>query len=253
MPTEAQSPSGAAAPSIDLPAALVDTKIVFYRDKGSPPRAFMIDPDGSNEIPMSPHGLQPGIWSRDGTRLLAAAVAPSAPGEDGWMRPAMVNADGSGFEIRDAYPGRKLNLVPVGWSSDEARIFVESGYDAADPSDIGLFSVRASDGGDLRSIVRPPPGDAAAGIAGTGCARPDFDHIAPDGSKLLVNRDSLVDGCGTLLLYNADGSGGKRLNPEGTLAVDLEFGDFLERPRLSEAFSPDGTRIAFTEYVTAAD
>jgi len=55
MPTEAQSPSGAAAPSIDLPAALVDTKIVFYRDKGSPPRAFMIDPDVSNEIPMSPH------------------------------------------------------------------------------------------------------------------------------------------------------------------------------------------------------
>ena len=91
-----------------------------------------------------------------------------------------------------------------------------------------------------------PPGDAAAGIAGTDCARPDFDHVSPDGSKLLINRDSLVDGCGTLLLLGADGGGALRLNPEGTVAVDLEFGDFLERPRFSEAFSPDGSRIAFT-------
>ena len=169
------------------------------------------------------------------------------------MRPTMINADGSGFAVLDAYPGRKLNLVPVGWSSDETRIFVESGYDAVDLDDIGLFSVRASDGGDLRSVVPSPPGDAAAGIAGTDCARPDLDHVSPDGSKLLINRDSLVDGCGTLLLFGADGSGALRLNPEGTLAVDLEFGDFAERGRFSEAFSPDGSRIAFTAHVTAAD
>ena len=145
-----------------------------------------------------------------------------------------------------------MNLVPVGWSSDEARIFVYSGYDAVDLDDIGLFSVRASDGGDLTSVVPSPPGDAAAGIAGTGCARPDFVHVSPNGAKLLINRDSL-DGCGTLLLLDADGSKAIRLNPEGTVAVDLEFGDFLERPQFSEAFSPDGSEIAFTAYVTAAN
>ena len=250
-PTEAASPSDSGAPSDGIPEALVGTKIVFYRDEGWLPAAYMIDPDGSNEIALSPGGLQPGIWSKDGQRLLVAALAPPAPNDDSWLRPAMVNAEGSGFAVLDAYPGRKMNLVPVGWSADETRIFVISGYDAVDLDDIGLFSVRASDGGDLTAVVPSPPGDAAAGIAGD-CPRPDFVHVSPAGSKLLVNRVSL-DRCGSLLLLRADGSGAIRLNPEGTIPVDLEFGDFLERPRLSEAFSADGSRIAFTAFVTAAD
>jgi hypothetical protein len=262
LPTDPTSPSSrpidvatgppSPAPTSGLPAALVGTKIVFLRDEGWPPLAYSIDPDGSNEVALPAGGLQPGIWSKDGTRLLVPALQPATPNADGWVRPVVVSADGSSVTMLDAYPGRKMNLVPVGWSSDETRIFVYSGYDAVDLEDIGLFSVRTSDGGDLTSVVPSPPGDAEAGIAGTGCARPDFVHVSPDGAMLLINRDSL-DGCGTLLLLDADGSKAIRLNPDGTVAVDLEFGDFLERPRFSEAFSPDGSDIAFTAYVTAAD
>jgi dipeptidyl aminopeptidase/acylaminoacyl peptidase len=251
-PTRVVARTPSSAPTVGAPAALVGTKIVFVRDEGWPPMAYSIDPDGSNEVALPVGGLQPGIWSRDGTRLLVPALQPAAPEADSWMRPVVVSADGSTATMLDADPARKVNLVPVGWSSDETRIFVYSGYDAADLDDIGLFSVRALDGGDLTSVVPSPPGDAAAGIAGTGCARPDFVHVSPDGAKLLINRESL-DGCGNLLLLDADGSNAIRLNPDGTVAVDLEFGDFVERPRFSEAFSPDGSEIAFTAYVTAAD
>jgi Tol biopolymer transport system component len=217
----------------------------------------MIDPDGSNEIPLQPDGIQPGIWSRDVRQLVASVLVdakshPMAAG-DGWERPATMSTDGSGFKVLDAYPGRKLNLVAVGWSADESRIYVMSGYDAVDLGDIGLFSVRASDGGGLTSVVAPPPGDAASGIAGKSCSRPDAVQVSPDGSKLLVNRQTPRDVCGTLLVFTADGRGGVRLNPEGTIAEDIDFGDFLERGRISESWSHDGARIAFGAYVVSAD
>jgi Tol biopolymer transport system component len=55
------------------------------------------------------------------------------------------------------------------------------------------------------------------------------------------------------MLFDADGEHGLQLNPEGTVAVDLEFWDFLERGRISESWSSDGSRIAFGAYVLAAE
>jgi len=216
----------------------------------------MIDPDGSNEIRLPPGGIQPGVWSIDGTQLAVSVLVDAKShltSGDGWQRPATMNADGSAFKVLDSYPGRKLNLVPVGWSADASRIYVMSGYDAVDLADIGLFSVRASDGAGLTSVIAPPTGDAASGIAGTSCARPDAVQVSPDGSHLLVNRQTPHDVCGTDLVFNADGTGAVRLNPEGTIAVDLEFGDYLERGRFSESWSHDGARVAFGALVVSAD
>jgi WD40 repeat protein len=245
------------SPNSGLPAALAGTKIVFDRNDGSwLPGAFMIDPDGSTEIPLPVGGLQPGVWSPDRREIAVGVLvdAKSRPSnaDTAWMRPALVNADGSGFKVIDGVPGRKMNLVPVGWSADGTRIYVFSGFDAA-LADVGLFTVRASDGGDLRSVMPSHPEDVVSGRADESCARPDAVQLSPDGSHLLVNRQTPKDVCGTVLVFNKDGTDEVRLNPEGTIAVDLTIWDYLERGRISESWSHDGTRIAFGAAVVSAD
>jgi hypothetical protein len=259
-PSEASfsAPSPSPSPGNQIPAAVAGTRIVFYRQTNSwPPPAFEIDPDGSHEVELQDNGLQPGIWSHDG-RNLAISYLSHLPGQqpvDGvdWFRPAVVNSDGSGFKVLDGYLGRKLNLVPIGWSADQSRIYVMSGYDAANADDIGLFTVRSADGGRLTSVLQSPPGDVESGRADKSCARPDAVNVSPDGSRLLVNRISPGSGCGAIMLFDAVGRNGLQLNPVGTVAVDLEFWDFLERGRISEAWSSDGSRIAFGAYVLAAE
>ena len=252
------APSPPPPPDTQIPAALAGTRIVFYRQTDSwPPPAFMIGPDGSAEVELPDNGLQPGLWSHDGRELAISYLShePGKPPADGvdWFRPAIVASDGSGFKVLDGLPGRKMNLVSVGWSADASRVYVMSGYDAVDQKDIGLFSVRATDGGDLTSELKSPPGDVASGKAGTSCARPDSVNASPDGTKLLVNRISPGSDCGAVLLFDAHGGNEVHINPAGTVAVDLEFWDFLERGRISEGWSADGSRIAFGAYVVAAE
>ena len=109
-----------------------------------------------------------------------------------------------------------------------------------DPADVGLYTVRTSDGGDRSSVLMAPPGNK------------DSVQFSPDGSKLLVNRGlSEVDA--TLFLVNADGTGRQQLSPPGVIPVDLEFWGTEGGPRISEAWSPDGTVIAFAGGVKAVD
>lgn len=258
---ESQRPAATLAPSASssvpsptpagLSSALANSRIIFNRSDETSfiRRPFMIDPDGSDERALPAGGLQPGVWSPDGRQLVVGHLANS---DDAWVRPALVNADGSDFEVLDAYPHRKLNLVPIGWSPDQSRIYVFSGYDAADLADVGLFSVRASDGGDLTSMLPSAPKDTISGRAGASCARPDFVHPSPDGLNLLVNRES-VGACGTLFVVNVDGTDKRQLNPKGTTTVELEPWDYIERGGISEAWSPDGSQIAFGAFVTEAD
>ena len=63
-----------------------------------------------------------------------------------------MNADGSGFHLLDAYPDRKMHLNPLGWTPDGSRIYVYSGGEDVSAADMGLYTVRASDGEDLTRI-----------------------------------------------------------------------------------------------------
>jgi Tol biopolymer transport system component len=233
------------------------SKIIF--DRPDPAsflrRPFMIDPDGSDEHALPSGVLQPGVWSPDGRQLVVGHLALTANGQpksDAWVRPALGDGEGSEVRVLDAYPERQMNLVPIGWSADQSRIFVFSGYDAVDLADVGLFSVRSSDGGDLTSVLPSAPKDTLSGRAGASCARPDAVHLSPDGLKVLVNRES-VDACGRLLVVNVDGSGTRQVNPKGTATVEVEPWDFVERGGISETWSPDGSQIAFGAFVDKED
>src|ERR1044071_559200 len=109
-------------PSIPTPTmqpALAGSRIVFYRDDGTfPPPAYLIGPDGTGEAVLPRDGIRPGAWSPDGT-MLAGPQLSGAGGtvDEEWFRPAVMRPDGSGFLVLDAYPDRRLNLVPVGWSA----------------------------------------------------------------------------------------------------------------------------------------
>jgi dipeptidyl aminopeptidase/acylaminoacyl peptidase len=205
----------AVAPTVPAPPLGTAGKIIFSRRDGVtwPIPTFMIDPDGSHETALHDGGLLPGFWSPDGMRLAAPHLvtdqSPQPGAETEWIRPAVVNADGSGFKVLDAYPDRKMHLNPIAWSRDGSRIFVFSGSDAVDAASVGLYSVRSSDGGDLSSVLMAPPGNK------------DSVQFSPDGSKLLVNRWREVDPM--LFVINVDGTGRRQLNPPGVVPVDLEF------------------------------
>src|SRR5207237_6068883 len=106
---------------------------VFYRtdDARSTNSPFIIDADGTHETALHDGGLMPGIWSPGGCKLLVSHLvedpSPLPGAEPAWIRPAVVNADGSGFEVPDAYPDRKMHLAPVGWSPDGSRVLAVSG------------------------------------------------------------------------------------------------------------------------------
>ena len=210
----------------------INGKIVFYRtdDARSTNTPFMINPDGSHETEMHDGGLVPGVWSPDGRKLLVQHLVtdpvPTPGAETRWIRPATVNADGSGFRLLDAYPDRKMQLAPIGWSSD-GRILLSSGGEDVDPADRGLYSARSSDGGDLTRILALPPGHN------------DIFVVSPDRTKILVNR-STTDDDRALFVINADGTGQNEVSPPGLIPANLEFYDGT-----SAAWSPVGPRIAF--------
>jgi Tol biopolymer transport system component len=215
---------------------------VFYRPDGVtwPHPAFMIDPDGSHETALHDGGILPGVWSPDGSRLVVPHEvtdrSPVPGAEPEWIRPALVNTDGSGFTVLDSYPDRNMHLLPVAWSADGARIFVFSGVDAVSHADHGLYTVRASDGGDLTSILPTAPGEK------------DFIHLSPDGSKFLVRRE-LNGSDAIVLVMGADRRNVHQLSSPDMVAIDLDgFWFNFDGPLPSEGWSPDGTAVAFTAF-----
>jgi len=169
------------------------------------------------------------VWSPD-RRKLAIQV-----GGD-WARPALVNPDGSDFRVLDAYPDRKIQLAPVRWSVDGSRLIVSTGGADmnADANDVGLFSVRSSDGGGLTPVVRIPVG-----------SQQGLGDLSPDETRLLMNmtvpQPDQPDS-NSLFVANADGSGQRQLSPKGSNepVIDLQFFDGT-----SQAWAPNGSLIAF--------
>ena len=196
-----------------------DGTILFgeWDQRISQARWFTVSTDGSN-----PHDL--GIvascasWFPDGDRILITNDADRGPGNP--LRPAVIRPDGSGLHALDATedPGLELGCGDV--SPDGSRIALEGFNEQGDSTRGGIYTVRASDGGDLERLT--------TGLDGP----PEY---SPDGTEVVFMRTKpgvQPDGAGALFVVGADGSGLRRITPWGSA--------FLDR-----AWSPDGRWIAF--------
>lgn len=199
-----------------------DGRILFTRHSPTTDDVFCyrINPDGTAEAPWAWCGPQ----SPDGTTILASFATPNGFGPFIHGRPATVKVDGTGIRVLDAYPDRTISMFCSAWSPDGRRLLCESGADLL-PEDDGIYTVRATDGGDLRRLTTAPANheDQPWGYS-------------PDGAHILFFRMSEEEPS-VVYAVNADGRGLQRLS-----SADLSASDF-DRPA---AWSPDGSRIAFS-------
>jgi Tol biopolymer transport system component len=187
-------------------------------DQGiSQARWFTVSTDGSDARDL---GIVASCaeWFPDGSRILITNDADRGPGSP--LRPATIRPDGSGLRALDATedPGLELGCGDV--SPHGSRIALEGFNEQGDTTRGGIYTVRASDGGDLERLT--------SGLDST----PDY---SPDGSRLVFMRTKpgvQPDGAGALFVVGVDGSGLRRITPWGS--------SFLDR-----AWSPDGRWIAF--------
>jgi Tol biopolymer transport system component len=175
----------------------VNDRILFSRIAASGEvRYFVVDADGSDEQPFLPGKEFEGrSVSPDGTRLAIVAV-----NDQGVLVGGSVGVDGTGFRLLPNAEPRQ-NLACGVWASDQ-RIACE-GWDDSDASRAGIYTVRASDGGDPQRLTH---------------ARDVPCDYSPDGTQLAFVRTGADDAVGTLMVMDARGRDARPLLEDVALA-----------------------------------
>jgi Tol biopolymer transport system component len=174
---------------------------------GGSPRDLGVDTDPS------------AVWSPDGTRILTTSTA-GPPETAKPIRPATLSADGSDFRLLDGVEDRLFNLACTAFSPDGSLLACQGFSDF----ELGVYTVRASDGGGLRALTdfNGVPGD-----------------FSPDGERIVfLGGDSesttYAEDLGTLYVMGIDGSGLREITPPSSVLAYT-----------SASWSPDGEWIAF--------
>ena len=215
---------------------------------------FIIRPDGSGETEVPLPGTEGGgRWSRSGKEIVVATTLA-----DGRVGTAIIAADGTVlrvFKISDP----TLNLPCGQWSPDDSRLACQ-GWDDANPSRGGIYTVRASDGADMQRLTTPPAGmlDEPGDFSPTGqlVFKRLVGNEAP-GSLMLID----AKGGDPQAFYDQPVEDTGRFSPDGqsvvtsangrilVLGLDgtirflvIDGGAYIFGP----AWSPDGAHIAYS-------
>jgi Tol biopolymer transport system component len=159
--------AGPAAAGAGAPAdtgRLAYAKIEF----GAGAHLFLANADGTDEAPI-PLGdvaedFAVPVWSPDRSRLLISnMIVFDDQGEILRFRPATVNPDGSDYHLVDAVG--PTDMYCHAWTPDGQRMLCGIGVDQP-----GIFSVRATDGGDAVRLTTNPfgSGDVAWSVSPDG-------------------------------------------------------------------------------------
>jgi hypothetical protein len=184
---------------------------------------FTINPNGTHEIEIYSRTTGCATWSPDGTKVLLGCVFR----KNALVRPATIDPDGSHFKLLNN-PDPTLNLFCWSWSPDGLRLACEGGDDVHPERD-ALYTVRASDGGDLRLLTKNPYGEFFCCPVVNQDGAPQY---SPDGAQVLFTRFN-DRGQSAGFIVNVDGAAAHQITGWGTGA----FGG---------NWSPDGDWIVFS-------
>lgn len=269
-PREASATPASPGPSVgagESPAPIPGGRLAYGRfSPGGISHVFTANTDGTDEQALLASIAEGPRFSPDGRRLVVVVESPQ-----GLIFSGFVNPDGSNFMRLDS-PDPTLNLGCGSWSPDGSRLGCEA-WDDTDVTRQGVYTVRASDGGDLTRVSTSPAGTHDGYCGG---------H-SPNGRQLLFLRADLPDEeQATMMVVNVDGSDERPLiaqkvglwcdwSPDGKTILTEANGSLLLVPvdgsqpsaiRIAAdapvtatraAFSPDGTWIVFSRVTSTGE
>lgn len=231
---------------------------------------YTINPDGTHEDQVVPFALECPHWSPDGTRIASCGGLNDAAS-------VIINRDNGHYRVIPM-PDPDLFTPCYVWTPDAKRLACE-GYGNTNAGRNGIYTVRSSDGKDLRRITSNPGGadipieyapngkrlvlsryDANEDSVGLFVVRSDGTHLrqiaragvtccgggwSPQGNKIVFSRHVTPDVHSSMWIVHANGTGLREVpaQPEygcGGANADPNAGGCFD-----PSWSPDGSRIVF--------